>query len=235
MINLLRKEYFWYKDDGSEYIKKLSSKVANAYEDEKRDIINFFIVEIRTDQNKMGHLSLDIIEELKLKEVAPLICNIFKDVSAEKDFEWKWHTITTLMKLGYDQPKEVYNNYVIDYLINDKWHRGFLLLVLYGNVEKENSIVLLADYYHKNLSGGNEQMKTYLENSANLLISHFYKQDFDHILRLINMLYGINKEEGKWLQKTIMNCIDDPVWMEQWNYDKELINKQLILVASAIE
>jgi hypothetical protein len=171
---------------------------------------------------------------MKLKESAVLICEIFKETFKEKDFEWKWHVITVLMKLGYDEPKELYYYYVIDFLNDDKWSRSFLLLIWYGLVDRSNSLPLLTDYYCKCFAVKDKQMQVFLNNSIASLISCFHYRDFDFVLSLIKMVYTKDKEAGKYLQEDIISFMNSN-WIQKGEYNKELITVQQDQVLNAIE
>ena len=232
-VNRLYKEHEKYNDNDAEIIRKICSKINNTTQEERDFVIKFFINEIRTNKNNLRYLGFEVIEKLQLKEGASIIYSIYNETKNDIDYEFEWHIITTLMKLGYNENKEIYTNYINNYLIENKWGRSFLLLIWYGLVDTNNSLILLADYYCKRFIENGEYMPYLSNHNFDALLFHIHHNNIDYILNLIKMIYKKNEVAGKFLQNNIIKFMNS-LWIDRGNYNKVIIKEQLIQVQNVI-
>ena len=233
LVNRLCKEHEKYNDNGAEMVKIICSKINNTTQEERDYVINFFINEIRINKNNLRYLGFEVIEKLQLKEGAAIIYTIYNETKNGIDYEFEWHIITALMKLGYSEHKEIYTNYINNYLVDDKWGRSFLLLIWYGLVDTNNSLILLADYYCKRFVEQGKYMQYLSNHNFDALLFGIHYNNFDYILNLIKMIYKKNEVAGKFLQNNIIKFMNS-LWIDRGNYNKVIIKEQLIQVQNAI-
>jgi hypothetical protein len=98
--------------------------------------------EIKSNENGLWTTALVIIERMKAIESCPRLVDIYYEVGKFKDDEWNRAVVSTLMKLRYLPPKDLYRNYVLKCLKRNL--DSFYLLVEYCNVDPVEALPLLS-------------------------------------------------------------------------------------------
>lgn len=230
IINIIRdieKEFKSYKDGGLSFIKHLADKLLNTIDEDKNDVINFFLDEIKNNENRFGEIALLTLVEMKALELAPYIEGIFNEVATKKDENWKQSIIEALMKLRYVEPKALYYEYVTSFLSKQP-DNAFFLLVQYCNVDPANAIPLLSEFYVKNLLR-NVDMQGFLESRIGFLVSYFIENPGDNLFELNKLVLLKNRNVGQHLKKILL-CYFGSSMAEK--YPKDLIEKEKRLLYS---
>jgi len=205
MIRDIEGQFKSSKDGGRSFIKYLSNKVVNTRDEEKREILSFFLEEIKLNENEMYPIALQTISEMGEQELASSIERIYHEVALNKDEQWKYSIIELLMKLRYDSPKALYSEFVASFLKNQP-DRGFFILVQYCNVDPEKAIPLLSDFYANYLEQ-NMQMQDFLESRIGFLFSFFVENPIDYLPDLVRQTLMRNNRAGMHLKELILNYL----------------------------
>jgi hypothetical protein len=221
IINDIEQQFKTYKDGGSTFIKYLTSKVFNSIDEDKNEVIKFFLNEIKTNINGFGEISLQTIVEMRALEIAPEIERIFEEEKTLKDGHWKHSVIVALMRLRYTVPKTLYSDYVSSYLRKDP-DNAFFLLVQYCNVDPEEALPLLSGLYAKALVGNNE-MRNFLVSRIGFLFSYFMDNPNDYLPDLILQTANKNREAGLYLKNLLLNFIKGNMTKQ---YQRNMINNE---------
>lgn len=99
-------------DGGREFVLQLSKKLLNTVDEDKKQVFNFFLNEIRYNNNGYREVAIVVIEQMKAKEIALDIERIYNDIASKMDDDWKLSIINSLMILQYVYPKKMYLEFV---------------------------------------------------------------------------------------------------------------------------
>lgn len=221
MIKEIEGQFKSYKDGGQSFIKYLSKKVLNSPDDEKREIISFFLDEIKLDRNGFYSIALQTINEMGTQELAPSIEKIYNEVASYKDEQWRYSIIELLMKLRYGSPKALYSEFITSFL---KIHpeRGYFILVQYCNVDPERALPLLSDYYANSFL--NKDMQDFMDSRIGFLFSYFIENPIDYFPDLIRQTFVRNKAAGLHLKELLIEYLNGDMTK---HYPKALIQDRL--------
>ena len=202
-IKQIKKEIARNKNEGRFLIEHLARKALNAPEDQKDDIVKFFIKEIRFNDYDLWDVALGSLEEMNASETAQDIFSIYCEISENRNVDWKRKVVETLLRLQYKAPKYFYSSYITEYAEKNDSGYAYYLLVLYCHVDSEYGLPLLAEYYVNSMEGNDENRKNFLDNRIDFLVAIFVKNYRDNFLKLIDLISLKNKEVGRHL-KTIL-------------------------------
>jgi hypothetical protein len=202
IIKEVKELYKSYKDGGLSFIQHLANKLINTVDDDKNEVIHFFLDEIKNNENGLANVGLLTIVEMGASEYAPYIKRIYEEMAQQKDENWKYSIIEALMKLKYVEPKELYHEYVTSFLRRNQ-DSAFFLLVQYCNVDPDSAIPLLAEFYIKYIFRDN-QMQSFLENRINYLVAYFLENPIDYLPELIRQITVMDKNVGLYLKRLII-------------------------------
>lgn len=222
MIRDIEGQFKSSKDGGRSFIKYLSNKVVNTRDEEKREIVSFFLDEIKLNKNGFYPIALQTISEMGEQELAPSIERIYNEIASDKDEQWKYSIIELLMKLRYGSPKALYSEFVTSFL-KDQPERGYFLLVQYCNVDPEHALPLLSNFYANYLVSGKE-MQGFLESRIGFLFSYFIENPTDHFSDLIRQTFIKNNEAGLHLKELLIEYLNSSMAKQ---YTKDLISDKL--------
>ncbi|HQN99335.1 MAG TPA: hypothetical protein PKU86_07780 [Bacteroidales bacterium] len=221
IINDIEKQYQSYKDGGLTFIKNLAKKVLNTVDEEKNEILVFFLNELEYNRNGFFSIALNTIVEMKAIELAPNIERIFIKNRNSNDESWGYSIIEALIKLNYTEPKLLYFDFVNNYLKN-KPNKSYFLLVQYCNIDSDKGLQLLADYYSKFLLEDLE-MKNFLESRIGFLVSHLIKSSDGTLSELVKLVILKNKNAGRHLKKVLLDYFNSDMAKK---YPNILIEKE---------
>ncbi|MBP8766342.1 MAG: hypothetical protein KBH30_12555 [Ferruginibacter sp.] len=218
-INDIRQQYKGYKDGGISFIEYLANKVLNTVDEDKNEVIKFFLDEIKSNENGFAEIALLTIVEMRAIELAPDIEKIYYEIAPFKEENWRHSIIEALMKLGYVEPKTLYREYVTSFLIKQP-NNAFFLLVQYCNVDPKEALPLLSDFYVKNLCD-NKEMQSFLESRIGFLVNYFLQNPIDYFPELVKQTTARNSGVGTYLKKSLLDYLNSKM-VEQ--YSEKLIN-----------
>jgi hypothetical protein len=221
MIKEIEGQFKSYKDGGQSFIKYLSKKVLNSSDDEKRELISFFIDEIKLDRNGFYSIALQTINEMRTQELAPRIEKIYNEVAPYKDEQWKYSIIELLMKLRYDSPKDLYSEFVTSFLKSHP-EKSYFILIQYCNVDPERAIPLLSDYYANYFL--NKDMQDFMDSRIGFLFSYFIENPIDYFPDLIRRTFVMNKAAGLHLKELLIEYLNGDMAKQ---YPQALIQDKL--------
>lgn len=225
IINIIKgieEQYKSYKDGGLSFIKHLANKVLNTVDEDKNEVIKFFLDEIKSNENGFGGIALLTIVEMKASEFAPYIERIYNEIATQKDENWKQSIIEALMKLRYVESKVLYHEYVTSFL-NRQPDNAFFLLVQYCNVDPDSALPLLSEFYVKNLLK-NAEMQGFLESRIGFLISYFIQNPVDYLPELIKQASAKNRDVGLRLKGLLINYLSSSMTSQ---YPRVLIDDRI--------
>jgi hypothetical protein len=220
-INDICQQYKAYKDGGISFIKHLAKQVLNTVDENKDEVINFFLNEIKTNINGFGEVALLTIVEMKASELGSAIKKIYDEEKSLKGEEWKHSIIEALMKLRYKVPKTLYSEYVSSYLRKHP-DDAFFLLVQYCNVDPEEALPLLAGFLTKALVGRIE-IRSFLESRIGFLFSYFADNPKDYLPDLIRQTAAKDKKAGLYLRNMLLDYFNSNMVKQ---YPSNLINAE---------
>ena len=232
VIKETERKYYTYKDNGDIFYKILAKKILNTVDDEKEQVLDFFLREIISNEHELCGAALIIIEEMKAVELCPRIVDIYNKISKQKDDEWKKAVIFVLMNLRYLPPKELYHNYVLEYMKINK--NSFHLLVRYCNVNPEEALSLLSDELIENILS--EELLSLppikIGNSLQgigvligFLVAHFKNNPNDYLPDLLNLVYMKNTKAATYLKDVIVNYLCSEI--AQHSYSKSWLDNEI--------
>ena len=238
VIKEYEREYAICRKDSNAFHEKLAKKILNTVDDEKEQIMDFFLREIKSNEYGLCVTALMLIQEIKAVELCPHLVDIYKEVSAYKDEEWKKNIILVLMELRYSPPKELYQNYVLEYLNLNK--NSFYLLVQYCNVNPQKALLLLSNELVENILS--EELLTHppekIGNSLQginvligFLIASFKNNPNDYLPELLKLVYKKKAKAAIYLKSALINYLSNDFakrsYSQYW-LDKEIehLNKQ---------
>ena len=224
IIKDIKKEYNAYKDGGRTFIQHLAQKIQNTVDEDKTQVLNFFLQEIENNSHGLFSVALQTIIELKYISLAPEIEKIFIKNKGVKDESWKYSIIETLLKLNYVASSSLYHDFIIDYMKTNPG-KEFFILVLYCTIEPEKGMPLLSDFYAK-FFHGNSQMQSFLESRIGFLVSYFTENNQLSLAELNRLVMLKNEIAGQNLKKALLDYFDSNLASK---YSKELIGKDLEL------
>jgi|GEM_PF-3057882 len=208
VIKQLHKECESYKDGGITFIRRLAQKLNNTIDKDKNAVYALFYKEIRTNDNSyIKSIALETFKELKDKNVCPIIEKIYREVGPTKSEEWKHSIIDTLMVLKYDKPKDIYYEYVCNYLRNN-YNNALYVLIEYSNVDWEHALPLLSSYYAENLLKYNEIRQQMIVRIGFLVYYLMENEDF-YFSDLVKQVALKNKNSASELRKLIINYLNE--------------------------
>ena len=218
VIKHLHKECECYKDGGITFIKCLAQKLNNTIDEDKNAVYDLFYREIRTNDNSyIESIALETYKELKDKSVCPVIEKIYREVGATKNEEWKRSIIDTLMVLKYDKPKDIYYEYVCNYLRNN-YNNALYVLIQYSNVDWEHALPLLSSYYAENLLQCNN-IRQQMIVRIGYLIHYFMENKNSYFSDLLKRVAIKNKNAALSLRQLIISYLNENT--SSSNYTKE--------------
>lgn len=221
MIKEIEGQFKSYKDGGKSFIKYLSKKVLNSPDDEKRELISFFLDEIKLDRNGFYSIALQTINEMRTVELAPRIEKIYNEVAPYKDEQWKYSIIELLMKLRYDSPKGLYSEFVTSFLKSYP-EKSYFILIQYCNVDPERAVPLLSDYYANYFL--NKDMQDFMDSRIGFLFSYFIENPIDYFPDLIRRTFVRNKAAGLHLKELLIEYLNGDMAKQ---YPQALIEDKL--------
>ncbi len=221
MIKEIEGQFKSYKDGGKSFIKYLSKKVLNSPDDEKRELISFFLDEIKLDRNGFYSIALQTINEMRTVELAPRIEKIYNEVAPYKDEQWKYSIIELLMKLRYDSPKGLYSEFVTSFLKSHP-EKSYFILIQYCNVDPERAVPLLSDYYANYFL--NKDMQDFMDSRIGFLFSYFIENPIDYFPDLIRRTFVRNKAAGLHLKELLIEYLNGDMAKQ---YPQALIEDKL--------
>lgn len=225
IINIIKdieEQYKSYKDGGLSFIKHLANKVLNTVDEDKNEVIKFFLDEIKNNDNGLGEIALLTIVEMRATEFAPYIEKIYDEIATQKDENWKQSIIEALMKLRYVEAKVLYHEYVTSFL-NRQPDNAFFLLVQYCNVDHDSALPLLSEFYVENLLK-NDEMQGFLESRIGFLVSYFIQNQVDYLPELIKQISSKNRDVGLHLKELILDYLGSNMTSR---YSRVLINNRI--------
>lgn len=218
VINSFDKEYQDYKDGGREFITQLAKKLLNTIDEDRLEVIAFFLNEIRTNKNNFGQVALVTIVQMNASELGADIEAIYNEMWPVKDEKWRYSIIEALMKLRYTPPKSLYKDFVNAYL-KDHPDDSFFLLVQYCIVDPEEALPLLSDYYVKNLFDYKNQ-----DYIIGYICSYFLKIPLNYFPDFVRQTTTINKDAGFHLKNQILKYLNSE---RPKRFSKTLINERI--------
>lgn len=218
VINSFDKEYQGYKDGGREFIKQLAKKLLNTVDEDRLEVIAFFLNEIRTNENNFGQVALVTIVEMNASELGADIEAIYNEMWPSKDERWRYSIIEALMRLRYTPPKLLYKDFVNAYL-KDHHDKSFFLLVQYCNVDPEEALPLLSEYYVTDLS--EVKNKDYI---IGYICSYFLKNPLNYFPDFVRLITKINKDAGFHLKSLLLKYLNSE---RPKRFSKTLINDRI--------
>ncbi|MDR1543946.1 MAG: hypothetical protein LBS50_05980 [Prevotellaceae bacterium] len=235
IINIIREyehEYAVLQKNSCDFHKIIAKQLLNTDENEKQQVLDFFLREIKFNANELRYTALIIIEEMKAVELCPYIVNIYNEIEDDIDSECKKIIISLLMNLRYLPPQELYKKYVLNYIENNQ--NSFYLLVQYCNVSPTEALPLLANEFTENILSkenmlnnprpiGNSLCGIYVLIS--FLVSYFYKNSINYLLKLLNLVSFKNITAGIYLKNAIVNYFNSD-WAKR-NYSKLWIDNEI--------
>lgn len=222
VINNIQNQYRNYKDGGLTFIEQLAKRVNNTLDNEREDVIAFFLNEISNNEFGFGEIALLTFIEMNAIEVAPNIASIYYEKKDLKDDRWKSSIIEALMKLRYKEPKKLYADYVTSFLIK-KPDDAYFLLVQYCNVDPELALPMLSDFYVRNLFRDAE-MQSFLESWIGFLFSYFIKNPIDYFPELIKQTTDKDRAVGLHLKELLLEYLSSKMTNQ---YPKALITERI--------
>jgi len=225
IINDTYLQYREYKDGGREFINKLSLKLLNTVEEDKNDVFNFFLNEIENDENGFMSIALSTIEEMKAIELGPFIIKIYEKNKFNKNDEWKYDVIITLLKIKYLQPQSIYYNFIKEYYIKYP-DESYFILTIYCTVNLEEGLNFLSDFYSRYLLNDIE-MQSFLESRIGFLVSYFLKNSIS-LIEVLKKLIVKDINTAKHLKKILLNYLNGKfIKVLNKEYDEDKIIKEI--------
>lgn len=199
IIRNIEQHYASYKDGGREFIMQLSNKLKNTVDEDRNDVLSFFLREIQNNSYGLRDVALLTITEMKDSEVCSDILFIYEDQQYLQDEQWRYSVITTLMKIGYIPPKHIYSQFIKSYIRNNPGGVNvYSLLIYYSNVDVYNGILLLSQYFCSSILDEEE-----LKNSIRFLLSVSKDYSKSFIPRLIEAVHSIDTQYGIIFEKLV--------------------------------
>lgn len=232
VIKKIQREYYTYKDNGNTFYKQLAQKILNTVDDERDLILDFFLREIRSNENDLCGTALVVIEEMKAVELCPRIVDIYNEVSKYKDDEWKRAVVYVLMQLRYLPPQKLYHNYVLDYMKNNK--DSFYLLVQYCNVNPKEALPLLSEELVKNILSEELllQIPAKIINSLEginvliaFLVAYFKNNPNDYLPDLLELVYMKKPKAAIYLKTVIVNYLNSE--FAKYSFSESWLNNEI--------
>ncbi len=236
IINIIKeyeREYAILRKDSDTFHKILATHLLNTVDDEKEQVLNFFLREIKSNEHELCMTALAIIVEMKEVELCPRIVDIYNEINKYKDDEWKRVVVVyVLMQLRYLPPKDLYRNYVLNFM--KKNENSFFLLVQYCNVNPVEALPLLSNELVKNilseklLSHPPERVSNSLQGIGLWvahLIANFKNNPEDYLPKLLNLVYAKNNKAGVFLKNAIVNYLSSE--FAKHSYSKSWLSNEI--------
>lgn len=213
VIKEIQRDTYTYKDNGDTFYKRLAQKILNTVDDEKEQVLDFFLQEIKSNEYGLCGTALVVIEEMKAVELCPRIVDIYNEVSKYKDDDWQRAVVSVLMQLRYLPPKDLYHSYILEYMKKNK--NSFYLLVQYCNVDPNEALPLLSKELVENilseelLSKPPEKIGNSLQGIGVLigfLIANFKNNPTDYLPELLKFVY-VKKPKAAIYLKAVIDTV----------------------------
>lgn len=209
VINKIEKQYKSYMDGGSTFIKFLAKKVQNCVDEEKKEILVFFLKELEFNGNGFFSIALNAIVEMNEIQLAPEIENIYIKNRKSKGEEWNYSIIEALMKLNYTKPKSLYFDFIEEFLKKNP-SKSYFILVRYYAVDNDRGLQLLVNYFSQFFIE-NIEMRDFIESRIGFLVDNFIKTSDDSIAEFVKLVSSNNKIAGRYLKKVFLNYFDSNI------------------------
>ena len=221
-IENIRHQFKSYKDGGISFVEYLAQTLLNTVDEDKKDVFNFFLDEIKLDKYGFFSIAIQTIIEMKAEELSTQIEKIYNENRHLKDENWQYSIIVSLMKLKYTKSEFLYSDFVNSYLEKQP-NNAFFLLVQYCNVDPEKAIPLLSKFYIENWFR-NEVMSTFLYSRIGFLVTSLIDDSNDNLSELVKLTYYKNNKIGLHLRNCILNFLSSSMTIQ---YSSELINAEI--------
>jgi hypothetical protein len=235
IINIIKeyeREYAILRKDSDAFHKRLATKLLNTVDDEKEQVFDFFLREIKSNENDLCGTALIIIEKMRAVELCPRIVDIYYEISKYKDDLWKRAVVSVLMRFRYLPPKDLYRSYVFEYM--KKNEISFFLLVQYCNVNPVEALPLLSNEIiekmlsEKLLSQPPEKIGTSLQGIGLLiadLITNFKDNPNDYLPKLLEIVNAKKHKAAVYLRAVIINYLSSE--FAKYSYSKSWIDNEI--------
>ena len=235
IINVIKeyeREYAILRKDSDTFRIKLVQKILNTVDDEKEQVLDFFLREIKSNEHELCMTALAVILEMKAVELCPRIVDIYNEVSKYKDDEWKRAVVYVLMQLRYLPPQKLYHNYVLDYMKNNK--DSFYLLVQYCNVNPKEALPLLSEELVKNILSEELllQIPAKIINSLEginvliaFLVAYFKNNPNDYLPDLLELVYMKKPKAAIYLKTVIVNYLNSE--FAKYSFSESWLNNEI--------
>jgi hypothetical protein len=224
-INSTEQHFINEKDGGRAFIAALAKEINQYSLQDRKNVIDFLIHELQTDENGMRRLVLPLLEDMDATEAAPEIFGTYLNFLIKDEDIWEKRIVTTLFLLRYTEPQAFYLKYAEKY-IAEKPDNGynFFMGVLYCRVEPNKGINILSDYFCRHLKVPDNDMVAFFRNRLGFLVINFSKNPHDHTIRLIRETVSKNREAGIRLKEIFLYYFHSDLVK---NYSEEYVREKI--------
>jgi len=194
-----------YQDGGREYIRRLSSKLLGASDEDKECIFKFFLNEIEFNSNDYRSVALLAIVGMKASEVAPSLEKLYKKWRLLKDDYWNYTIVETMLLLKYNS--SVYQSF-FDYYISKDPDRAFPLVIYYCEIAPEQGITLLAQLCLIYVERKNDK-DSLLKSKLSFLISYILEYQTFSFSTLVQKIISKNENRGNEFKQALIDELLD--------------------------
>jgi hypothetical protein len=232
VIKEYEREYAILRKDSDAFYKIVATHLRNTIDNEKKQVMDFFLREIKSNMYEMRYTVLAIIQEMKAVELCPYIVDIYNEQKINMDNECKRAIISLLMRFRYLPPQNLYKQYIVDYMKNNK--NSFYLLVQYCNVSPKEALPLLAKEFVENILSKEDILNNLIPINNSLhgiyilisfLVYHFKKNPVDYLPELLELIYAKNPKSAIYLKDIIIDYLNSE--FAKHNYPKPWLDNEI--------